>query len=261
MLFEEREQIILNFLKTNKICTTPDLAELTGTSNSTIRRDLKKLKKKGLITKIHGGAKYFDTTNSFINNRVEHPSYSEKNDVALIAQNFIKSGDTIFLGAGVTNILLSRYIKDRTDLLVVTTNINVVLELSSSKKITVLLLGGEINNCETHIETLSEYTLESIGNYFFDKVFITVDGIDLENGYSINSRLQIPLYNYLLKNCEQFYLIADRSKFDKRAFIHLCNMNEIPNVITNFNTKKKYLDFYKSNNIKVTTKTTKDGTQ
>ena len=253
MFIGEREQMILNYLQANKMATTSVLTELTGASAATVRRDLNNLKKNGFVIKVHGGAKCVDSAGPFTQKKSLGACPNEKNEVALIAQKIIEPGNIVFLGAGVTNTLISRYIKDKENLLVITTNINAVLELSCSKTITVLLLGGQINYCENHIETLDENTLQSVNKYFFDKAFITVDGIDLTEGYSIISRLQIPLYHYLLQNCKQFYLVADSGKFDKRAFTHFCGINDIPNIITNVNTDRKYLNYYKNNGINVIT--------
>ena len=249
MFIGKREQVILKYLEDNKMASTSVLTELTGASIATVRRDLNNLSDKGLIIKVHGGAKCSNPINSLIRTEITDRNFQEKKEIALMAKKIIKPGNIVFLGAGVTNMLISRYIGDIDNLMVITTNINVVLELSASKMISVLLLGGEVNYCAYHIETLDEYTLQAINKYYFDKVFITVDGIDLMEGYSIISRLQIPLYSYLLQNCKQFYLVADYSKFNKRAFTHLCGINDIPNIITNSKTDANYLNHYKNSGV------------
>lgn len=80
-----------------------------------------------------------------------------------------------------------------------------------------------------------------------------MDGIELNNGYSIISRAQLPLYNHLISNSKLIYLLADEGKFDKRTFTHLCNLDEIPNIITNATTDQKYISYYKEHEIGVFT--------
>ena len=48
---------------------------------------------------------------------------------------------------------------------------------------------------------------------YFDKVFVTVDGIDFEFGYSIRKQLQLSLFQHLLRNSKEFYCLANAAKF------------------------------------------------
>lgn len=52
----EREKAILESLKDGKVAKPKDLCELTGASDVTIRRDLRRLEKRGLIRRWHGCA-------------------------------------------------------------------------------------------------------------------------------------------------------------------------------------------------------------
>lgn len=165
----------------------------------------------------------------------------------------INDGDVIFIGAGKTCTLLARYIRDKKGLIVVTSNIDAVVELSKSQGPSMILLGRDVHVGSNYIETFDEYTAESLQRLYFDKVFLTVNGVDLEYGYSINSRLQLPLYNHLLNNTKDFYLLADCHKFDKRAFAFLCRIGRISNVVTNPETDPKYLAFYRGSDISVYT--------
>ena len=56
MLTEERYNKILFVLSSNSSVSVADLTEITGVSESTIRRDLLALAKMGKLKKVHGGA-------------------------------------------------------------------------------------------------------------------------------------------------------------------------------------------------------------
>ena len=56
MLSEERKLKILNYINTKHAVTATDLMEKFNASEATIRRDLTEMDKKGLISKVHGGA-------------------------------------------------------------------------------------------------------------------------------------------------------------------------------------------------------------
>ncbi|MEG0936322.1 MAG: hypothetical protein RSJ41_12225, partial [Clostridia bacterium] len=79
---------------------------------------------------------------------------------------------------------------------------------------------------------------------YFDKVFITVNGIDFDAGYSILKQKQLPLYHHLLENSANFYVMADSTKFGRRAFVHLCDMSAIAHIVTTRAIRDKYREAF-----------------
>ena len=57
MLAEERQQMILEMLKTNQFVKVQEICDQTHGSESSVRRDLQTLEEKGLLERVHGGAK------------------------------------------------------------------------------------------------------------------------------------------------------------------------------------------------------------
>jgi Transcriptional regulators of sugar metabolism len=115
MIPTERERQILDYLRQHRVASTEAIATLTNSSLATTRRDLKTMGLKGLIEKKHGGARALGSSPV----RLGYPGLSdddihlpEKDQIAAVAAGLVKSGDTIFLGAGKTCALLARYIKD-----------------------------------------------------------------------------------------------------------------------------------------------------
>ena len=256
MLASEREKIILEYLTSHEIATTKFLCELTGASIATIRRDLNFMEKQGLLKKTHGGAQSIapKSYHGCLSPSLDFDPYLKSKElIAKKASEFISTGDIIFIGAGMTCNLLCKYISEKENITVVTTNVTAVMELVTNPNISILLLGGNIHLGKNHIETLDEYTIQALDKLYFDKVFFTVDGIDLNTGYSIISRAQLPLYNHLITNSKLIYLLADEVKFDKRTFTHLCNLDEIPNLITNSQIPSDYFSYYKEHEIGIFT--------
>lgn len=266
MLALERHKIILDYLENNQIATTQFLSDLTHASLATVRRDLNELDQQGLLTKTHGGAQRISrevlnaSAHAAANAGVctfkyPDPYYDFKDAIAKRSAEFISPNDIIFVGAGLTCNLLCRYINENTreNITIVTTNITAVMEFANNPQANLLLLGGNVHMGTNHIETLDEYTVQSLKKLYFDKVFITVDGIDLNYGYSIINRAQLPLYNHLISNSKQIYLLANDGKYDKRTFTQWCSLDRIPNVITNSTVNQQYLNYYQQHNIHVYT--------
>ena len=251
MYSDERKAMILKHILRTGITPVTSLLEIAGVSIATLRRDLRQLSDENLIEKSHGTVR-IKNTNSLSGIPIDDDPFADaKMKIAQNAAKLINDGDRIFIGAGKTCTYLVKHFSQNENLVVVTTNINAVMELANAKKHTMFLLGGNIHIGSNYIETLDEYTVDSLKNLYFDKVFITVNGIDLDYGYSINSRLQVPLYRHLLTNTSDFFLLADGSKYGKRAFATFCEMDKIKNVVTCPDIDPVYMAFYKKNNVRV----------
>ena len=106
------------------------------------------------------------------------------------------------------------------------------------------LLGGDVHAGKNYIETLDPDISHVLRGFYFDKVFITVDGIDLERGYTVNNKNQIGLYTQLARMTRRFYILADSAKYDRRAFASAFPPEKTCRMITTSGAPQKYLDFY-----------------
>ena len=82
---------------------TNEIVEELNVSDMTVRRDLAELEEKGLLTKIHGGARS-NSIFQFKENHIKRNTHNieEKRSVARKAIQIIEENDTIFLGPGTT---------------------------------------------------------------------------------------------------------------------------------------------------------------
>ncbi len=72
----ERQEKILDLLKTSRFLSNAKLMEKLSVSEATIRRDLSKLAKQGLIRRLRGGA---ETIEGFIRTRPAWEPFKTKN--------------------------------------------------------------------------------------------------------------------------------------------------------------------------------------
>lgn len=241
----ERRKIILNYINEHESASVGELSTLTKSSIATVRRDLTAMSQDGIIIKTHGGAKKLQE------HEIPVLCIKEKIAIAKIAVNLVHPGEHIFIGSGSTCTVLARALKEKSRLLIATTNVNAVIEFAEQPNNTVFLLGGNVNYKAGVMETHGDYTSEILGRMYFDKVFLTIDGADIESGYSIVDRVQIPLYEHLIRSSKECYLMADHQKFGRKSYIRLCSMSKIPNVITDSKIGLEYLHYYQTHGIRV----------
>ena len=226
----ERERRLLERLQEQGSLALTEACALTGASVATTRRDFELLQEKGLAQRTHGG--------------LQLPKDEEKYRIAQEAAASVKAGESVFLGAGKTCNMLASMLQNVERLTVVTTSITAVLELAECPNASVTLLGGDVHAGKNYIETLDPDISHVLRGFYFDKVFITVDGIDLERGYTVNNKNQIGLYTQLARMTRRLYILADSAKYDRRAFASVFPPEKTCRMITTSGAPQKYLDFY-----------------
>lgn len=249
----EREREILSYVGTRDFASTEDICGLLGASLATVRRDFGVMSEKGLVERVRGGIRSAQPAAAGARDGITTPVDLEKSRIAQYASSLVHENDSIFIGSGKTCNLFARCLKHIDYLTVVTTSLNAATELADRPNFSIYLLGGSIHCGTNFIETvISDSELEyNLGSLFFDKTFITVDGVDLECGYTIRYRNQIPLYTKLLENSKSFNLMVDSYKFNRRSFVPAFDMEQIRNVVSTGDVPRDYVDFYREKGIKL----------
>ena len=112
MLPNHRRDKILEFLQEDGSAKVLDLAKLFKVTEVTIRQDLEKLEKEGLIVRGHGGAFLKDVTNQVKGFTLSHQENLDKKElIAKKSLEFIESGDTIILDSGSTTTEIAKKLK------------------------------------------------------------------------------------------------------------------------------------------------------
>lgn len=242
----EREQWILQQLKEKGAVAMNRVCEETGASVATVRRDFEEIQRKGLAVRTHGGLRlpekqrksYIDGT------EVSDETDKEKQRIAKEAAAQVKAGESIFIGAGKTCNMLAALLTDVERLTVVTTSITAVLELAGSPNVTVTLLGGDVHTGKNYIETLDADLSHTLRGYFFDKVFLTAEGMDLERGYTVQDKGRTGLYTLLSRMTRRLYLLLDSAKFDRQAFATVYPPDKTCRVISTDRMPEKFSAYY-----------------
>ena len=113
MIREQRHEIILQALDKFGIIKVTDLTEKLKTTEMTIRRDLRFLEEKGLLIRIHGGARSLEGAKfeELSPNEKRNINIDNKIEVAKIAASLVKNNDNIYIGPGTTTEHIPDYIK------------------------------------------------------------------------------------------------------------------------------------------------------
>lgn len=254
MKYWEREKVISERLAENGAVAMTEICALTGASVATVRRDFEQMREKGLALRTHGGLKLPEKEKKpYVNGtEVVDEIDREKLRIAEEAALSVRSGESIFIGAGKTCNMLAARLREVERLTVVTTSITAVLELADRPNVTLTLLGGDVHTGRNYIETLDADISHTLRGYYFDKVFLSAEGVDLERGYTVQDKNRTGLYSQLSRMTRRLYMLLDSAKFDRRAFASVFPPDKTCRVITTRNLPPKFADYYAAHGIPCT---------
>ena len=238
MKLDKRKDKILEILKKNGTVRVTNLSKNLNVSEVTVRNYLTDMENKGLLTRVHGGAifSYRPYYSMNLNQRLE-TNRQIKERIAKKAANLVKPNDTVMLNAGTTTLLAFRYLPYDYNLNIVTNSISIALEGSGNPNYNIVLIGGTINSKFQF--TYGEDAIEILKKYHADKLILSVDGVDMKNGFSTYYAEETQVDKAMIEQSDSCVIVADNSKFDKNAFSKVYDLNIADYIVTDkeFNAK------------------------
>ena len=208
-----------------------DLVKLLDVSAVTIRKDLTELEKSDKLYRSHGKAVLI---NPYINNRSvnekEKLSTDEKHAIGREAARLITRNDSICIGSGTTVHALARNIVPIHKLTVVTASLPVSNILSEHENIDIVQLGGLLRH--SSLSVVGEYASRILDQCSFSKLYLGVDGIDLEFGITTTEMREAALNQKMMAAAQKTIVLADSTKFGRRGFAKIADIEAVDLIIT-----------------------------
>ncbi|SDO16635.1 DeoR/GlpR family DNA-binding transcription regulator [Alkalicoccus daliensis] len=247
MLAIERKKFIKDLIIEKKSVTVAALTNQFKVTEETIRRDLKQLEEEGVLTRTYGGAYISEGVQNDVDiNLREHIHVEGKKKIAKECLKHIHSGDSIFLDASTTSLMIAQLLKD-IKLTVVTNSIKVVQALNDNPSVNVVVIGGQFSrSSQSNLGRLSEKTLEY---YYFDIAFISCRSVSMEHGITDSNELQAGIRRIAADHGNTVFLVADYTKFDKTSFIHISEFDQIQHIVVDGQLSEEWKEFLRVKNI------------
>ncbi len=227
----ERHKKIINKINKDGQVKSQALCDELDVSSVTIRKDLKFLEEKGMLYRMHGGATLSDpyATDRHVNEK-EKFNLSEKMEIGAAAAKMVTANDSILIASGTSVLALAKNIKPQEDLTVITSALNVALELNQHNQIEVIQLGGILRKRSSSVTGL--FAENNLSDFSCSKLFMGADGIDLDFGLTTANVREARLNREMIKVSQKTIVLADSSKFGKRGFGRICGFDQIDEIIT-----------------------------
>ena len=231
MTKEERHQLILDTLMKHESIQVSDLSSLLGVSTVTIRKDLTELEKNSKLYRSHGKAILI---NPYINNRSvnekEMLCRDEKKEIGKYAASLITKDDSIIIASGTTVLALARCIRPIHKLTVISASLQVSEILGVDEAVEIVQLGGTLRH--SSLSAVGKYAEAPLADFSCSKLFLGVDGIDIDFGITTTDIREADLNKAMMHSAQKTIVLADSSKFRRRGFSKIANMDEIDLIVT-----------------------------
>lgn len=225
MLTEERQKGILQLLDEKGSVTLQELKEMFSASESTIRRDLNVLHKKGALTKVFGGAVKNEEPHISVREEQvalrEEQNRSEKIQIAKFAAALIEPEDFVYLDAGTTTGYMIPFLTEKSAKFV-TNAASHALRLAESG-FSVVLIGGEVKAATEAIVGNEAYV--NLQKYNFTKGFFGSNGVDQRFGFTTPDVSEALVKECAVRHSRDRYVLCDSSKFYQVTPVTFCEFN------------------------------------
>lgn len=251
MFANERQEKILKMLLQNGAVTTAHLVEVFEVSIETIRRDLLCMEKSNLLKRVHGGAVSVGEMKPFNNLKQRNTEHSlEKRQLALKAAESVQENDYIFIDAGSTAIPFAEVLREKfSSLTVVTHSMDVFQIMQGYNNFSVILCGGYFNATENAF--CGALAMDMLEKLHVQKSFIFPSALSIEFGICDYLQDFYQIQKQMMKNADNIYILADSSKFEKRALLKLDDMKPEYHYVTDSMLPEELQNLYRENNLEI----------
>ena len=164
----------------------------------------------------------------------------------------VNEGDYIAIGTGSTPVYFAQVLKKRFQkLTVVTYSYNVFEVLSDMPEYDLILLGGQFMPQEQCF--YGQLTMDALQELRVMKSFVFPAAISMEFGIFGYAPDLYPLQRQLLACCDQAYILADSSKFERKALYKVDQMRSEYIYVTDSKLPEELAQIYRENGLQVIT--------
>ena len=228
---EERLSLILEELAAGGSVGVAQLAAKLDVSTASIRRDLQLLEEQRLLSRTHGGAVANSTVYELPLRYRGGRHRDAKRRIATAAASRVDDHvASVGLTGGTTTTEVARELAGRQELTVVTNALNIAAELALRPQLKLIVTGGTARS-ESYelVGPLAEAALSGMN---LDLAIVGVDGISVAGGLTTHHDIEAHTNHVLISRARRVIVVADASKVGKLAFVRICALDCVDELIT-----------------------------
>jgi DeoR family transcriptional regulator, aga operon transcriptional repressor len=254
LLAEQRRRRILDLIEQRGQITVRDLVEKFSISAVTARADLDALASEGMAVRSHGGAvRRVEASQDYPLRLKTTLHHAEKARIGKAAAELIQNGETVIMDSGTTTAEIARHLKMRRlqSVTVITHALNIASELVDASTLSVIMIGGLLRPVSGSFVGPQAETM--LKEFHADRLFLAVDGFDLELGPSTPDLLEAQLNTVMMRVSKEVNVVADFSKLGRRSLSRIGPLSGVHRLITDSRAPAEFIEALHKSKIDVIT--------
>ena len=156
---------------------------------------------------------------------------ADKVEIAKRALTCIEEGDLIYLDLSTSNLELARLLlQTKKNVTVVTNMIEILLLYTQSDQRNLVFVGGNLNRQGDAFS--GAMTNQQLEQFHFDKVFMGLEGLDLESGEVYNFSIEdATTKQFVLHRCKKAYMMMETRKFVMAGNVSYAQLDDFTGII------------------------------
>ena len=254
MINHKRRKGLLKLLAEHTAASVDQLVGWLNSSPATVRRDIAWLAERNLLVRTRGGAeslpqkkqRTFALSGETFQNNIDRCA-AQKRAIARHACGLCADGDTIIINGGTTTYRMVEFLVDKR-LKILTNSFMMAERLLMTSENEIILPGGKVYREQNVI--LSPFDNDISQHHYAGKMFMGVYGLSMLGLMEADPML-IQAEKRLISQAEELIVLADSSKFARKAGLILCGLNRVSCVITDTGASDAAVQMLEQSGVKV----------
>ncbi|MCS7459192.1 DeoR/GlpR family DNA-binding transcription regulator [Paenibacillus doosanensis] len=187
--------------------------------------------KRRALKRTHGGAIIEQWTR-------DEPSFNERTTQCLdqkmrigqMAASLVEDGENIIIDSGTTTLHIAKNLVHRSNITVVTNDMNVAAELRDAPRVKVILTGGELYPSSYMLNGM--FTEHTLGSLHVEKAFIGTPALHPQYGLMHPEARLVPAKQSMIKAAREIIVVADHTKIGKLSLHTIAPKSSLHTLIT-----------------------------
>jgi DeoR/GlpR family transcriptional regulator of sugar metabolism len=209
MLTAQRKKLILNRLAAEGQIVAKDLAQELGTSEDTIRRDLRELAQSGRLQRVHGGALPASAALGDLKAR-EQVSPRDKVALGRAGAAKIRPRQVVILDGGTTALQVAAHLAPDLRATIVTHSPTVAIEAAKHPHVDIIMLGGRL--FRHSMVNVGAALIDAASRLRADLYFMGVTGVHPDAGLTTGDAEEAAVKRALHERAAETVVLASSEK-------------------------------------------------
>lgn len=230
MASADRHRQIIDAVGQTGQLSVAELAELTGTSEMTIRRDLEILAEQGVLERYRGGARSLLLRGEEPPFALrEHDGLEVKQRIAAAVADMLADGEAVVVDSGTTCLEVARALTHRR-LTVMPLSLHAANALVGAPQLRLLLPGGEPRPGELALTgPLAEASLAALR---FDTAIVGCCGLNASNGLTAHDLADAAIKRAVIAAAHRVIAVTEAAKLSRTALAFVAPASALHAVVT-----------------------------